>query len=202
MLHWRTDRNLILFLLLTVCGYVAIGYEIVPVSVYVQDFLNFTPEQIGYLFATNGIVIVLLQMPLSSLFYRAKRLVYPLIGSCIFAALSFVAAGVSSTFAEFEGVMVVLTLGEIFITVPSQTVLTLFSGVRSRGTFQGYFSAAALGGRSLSPLVGLYSFQLFSGDPALGWYAIAGFTALLGVGFFLLVEPLQKDYLAVGSTAG
>jgi predicted MFS family arabinose efflux permease len=202
MLHWRTDRNLILFLLLTVCGYVAIGYEIVPISVYVQDFLNFTPEQIGYLFATNGLVIVLLQMPLSSFFYRAKRLVYPLIGSCIFAALSFVAAGVSSTFAEFEVVMVVLTLGEIFITVPSQTVLTLFSGVRNRGVFQGYFSAAALGGRSLSPLVGLYSFQLLSWDPALGWYAIAGFTALLGVGFFLLVEPLQRDYLAVSSAAG
>jgi predicted MFS family arabinose efflux permease len=197
-LQWSRDRNLILFLLLTVCGYVAIGYEIVPISLYVQKFLSFSPEQIGYLFATNGLVIVLLQLPLSSFFYRAKRLVYPLIGSCFFAAISFVAAGVSSTFAEFEGVMVVLTLGEIFMTVPSQTVLTLFSGVRSRGTFQGYYSAAALGGRSLSPLVGLYSFQLFAGNPSLGWYAIAGFTALLGVGFYLLVEPLQKDYLAIG----
>jgi MFS family permease len=196
MLNWRTDRNLILFLLLTVCGYIAIGYEIVPISIYVQDFLNFSPEQIGYLFATNGVVIVLLQLPLSSFFYRAKRLVYPLIGSCFFAAVSFVAAGLSSTFAQFEGVMVVLTLGEIFMTVPSQTVLTLFSGVRSRGTFQGYYSAAALGGRSLSPLAGLYSFQVFAGDPALGWYAIAGFTALLGVGYYLLVEPLQRDYIA------
>jgi predicted MFS family arabinose efflux permease len=197
MLHWRKDRNLILFLFLTVCGYIAIGYEIVPISVYVQKFLSFSPEQIGYLFATNGIVIVLLQLPLSSFFYRAKRLVYPLIGSCFFAALSFILAGVSSTFWEYEGVMVVLTLGEIFMTVPSQTVLTLFSGVRSRGTFQGYYSAAALGGRSLSPLVGLDSFQVFSWNPSLGWYVIAVFTAVVGAGFYLLVEPLQKDYLAV-----
>jgi MFS family permease len=196
MLDWRSDRNLILFLLLTVCGYIAIGYEIVPISVYVQNFLNFSPEQIGYLFATNGVVIVLLQLPLSSFFYRARRLVYPLIGACFFAAVSFVAAGLSSNFIQFEGVMVVLTLGEIFMTVPSQTVLTLFSGVRSMGTFQGYYAAAALGGRSISPLVGLYSFQVFAGDPALGWYAIAGFTALLGVGYCLLVEPLQRDYLA------
>jgi len=195
MLRWRSDRNLIIFLLLTMCGYVAIGYEIVPISVYVQSFLNFSPEEIGYLFATNGLVIVLLQLPLSSLFFRAKRLVYPLIGSCFFAALSFVMAGLSTSFAQFECVMVVLTLGEIFMTVPSQSVVTLFSGVRNRGTFQGYYSAAAIGGRSLSPLFGLYSFQLFSSEPQLGWYAAAGLTLALGLGFFYLAEPLQQDYL-------
>ncbi len=198
-LHWRTDRNLILFLLLTTCGYVAIGYEIVPISVYVQQIFSFSDEQIGYLFATNGLVIVLLQLPLSALFFRAKRLVYPLIASCILAAVSFVAAGLASNFLEFEGVMVILTLGEIFMTVPSQAVVTLFSGVRVRGTFQGYFAAASLGGRSLSPLVGLYSFEVFSTYPQLGWYAIAGFTLLLAFGYYLLVEPLQRDYQSVSS---
>jgi len=193
-LRWKTDRNLILFLLLVVCGYLAIGYEIVPISVYVQQILNFSNEQIGYLFATNGLVIVLLQLPLSSLFFRAKKLVYPLIGSCFFAALSFIMAGLSTTFIEFEAVMIVLTLGEIFMTVPSQSVLTLFSGVRNRGTFQGYFAAASLGGRSLSPLVGLWTFDLFSGSPGLGWYSIAAFTVVLAVGFYLLAEPLQADY--------
>jgi MFS family permease len=193
-LRWESDRNLILFLLLVVGGYLAIGYEIVPISVYVQNFFSFSSEQIGYLFATNGIVIVLLQLPLSSFFFRAKKLVYPLIGSCLFAAISFVMAGVSSTFIEFEAVMVVLTLGEIFMTVPSQAVLTLFSGVRNRGTFQGYFAAASLGGRALSPLIGLWTFQVFSVDPSLGWYAITGFSVFLAVCFYLIAEPLQRDF--------
>ncbi len=196
-LHWESDRNLIIFLLLVVGGYLAIGYEIVPISVYVQNFFSFSSEQIGYLFATNGIVIVLLQLPLSSLFFRAKKLVYPLIGSCLFAATSFVMAGVSSTFIEFEAVMVVLTLGEIFMTVPSQAVLTLFSGVRNRGTFQGYFAAASLGGRSLSPLIGLWTFQVFSADPSLGWYAITGFSVLLAVCFYFVAEPLQRDFRGI-----
>ena len=198
-LHWESDRNLVLFLLLVVGGYLAIGYEIVPISVYVQDFFKFSSEQIGYLFATNGIVIVLLQLPLSSLFFRAKKLVYPLVGSCLFAAISFVMAGVSSTFIEFEVVMVVLTLGEIFMTVPSQAVLTLFSGVRNRGTFQGYFAAASLGGRSLSPLVGLWTFQVFSLDPSLGWYAVTGFSVFLAVCFYFLAEPLQRDFRALAN---
>ena len=194
MLRWATDKNLIIFLALVICGYVAIGYEIVPISVYVQNFLNFSPEEIGFLFATNGLVIVILQLPLSSLFFGAKRLLYPMVAACAFTALSFVMAALSSTFIEYELVMVVLTVGEIFMTVPSQTVVTLFSGVENRGTFQGYYAAAALAGRSVSPTVGLYSFQALSGDPQLGWYAIAAFTCILGLGFYALAEPIQRDY--------
>ena len=197
-LSWGRDKNLLIFLFLVIGGYLAIGYEIVPISVYVQKFLSFSSEQIGYLFATNGLVIVLLQLPLSSLFFRAKKLAYPLIGACLLAGLSFVLAGLSSTFLEFEGVMVVLTLGEIFMTVPSQTVFTVFSGVRTRGAFQGYVSAASLGGRSLSPLVGLWTFQVFSALPSLGWYSAAVFAALLGVGFYFIAEPLQRDFRGLG----
>jgi len=201
-LSWGRDRNLMIFLFLLVGGYLAIGYEIVPISVYVQKFLSFSSEQIGYLFATNGLVIVLLQLPLSSLFFRAKKLAYPLVGACLFAGLSFILAGLASTFLEFEGVMVVLTLGEIFMTVPSQTIFTLFSGVRTRGTFQGYVSAASLGGRSLSPLVGLWTFQVFSSLPSVGWYTAAVFTVLLGAGFYFIAEPLQGDFRVLGKEPG
>ena len=180
----------------------AIGYESVPISVYVQSFLNFSPEEIGFLFATNGLVIVILQLPLSSLFFSAKKLLYPLVAACAFAAISFVMAALSTNFLEFEAVMVVLTVGEIFMTVPSQAVVTLFSGVTNRGTFQGYYAAASLAGRSLSPLVGLYSFEALSGEPQLGWYAVAAFTCFLALGFYLLVEPLQRDYLATKAGCG
>jgi MFS family permease len=86
------------------------------------------------------------------------------------------------------------------MTVPSQAVLTLFSGARSRGTFQGYFAAASIGGRSFSPLVGLWTFDVFSGAPQYGWYAIAAATGLLAVGFYRLAEPLQRDFRALGRT--
>ncbi|HKT22796.1 MAG TPA: MFS transporter, partial [Nitrososphaerales archaeon] len=59
-LSWGADKNLVLFLLLTGCLYICVGYEITPMSLYVADFLSFTNTQIGYLFATNGLVIVLL----------------------------------------------------------------------------------------------------------------------------------------------
>jgi predicted MFS family arabinose efflux permease len=191
----RVGSSLLLFFLLTLCAYMAIGYEIAPISVYVQNFLDFNPETIGYLFATNGIVIVLFQLPLSGFFFRARRLTYPIVVSCGLAAFSFIAAAFSTTFLEWEGVMIVLTFGEIFLTVPSQIVATVFSRAENRGTYQGYYSAASIGGRSLSALVGLSSFQFFTSNPKLGWYAIAAFSMVLVFCFLFLARPLQREYV-------
>jgi MFS family permease len=198
-LRWGADRNLMIFLALTLCGYLVLGYEIAPISVYVRNFLGFSPEEIGYLFATNGIVIVILQLPMSKFFFKMRRLVYPIIAGCGLATLSFLVAGVSSTFLEFDLMMVILTLGEILITVPSQTVVTLFSTAESRGTFQGYYSAASIGGRSLAALVGLYSFQVLARTPSLGWYAIGILSAVLALGFYAVSGPLQRDYATQGT---
>ncbi len=193
-LNWGSDRNVILFLLLTGCLYVSVGYEITPMSLYVADFVSFTNTQIGYLFATNGLVIVLLQLPLTGLFQRTRDLVRPLLFSPLLLTASFVMAGLASSFLEFEAVMVVLTLGEILLTVPSQTVMALFSKAGNRGTYQGYYYAASNSGRSLASALGPASFQALTFAPALGWYAIAAFTLLVFIGFALLGPRIERDY--------
>lgn len=193
-LTWAKDRNMILFLVLTGCLYICVGYEITPLSLYVADFLSFTNTQIGYLFATNGLVIVLLQLPVIGLFQRSKSIVLPLLISPLLIAASYLMAGLSTGFLEYEGVMVVLTLGEILLTVPSQTVVALFSRAGNRGTYQGYYYAAANSGRSLASAIGPASFQALVFAPALGWYAIAAFTISVFLGFTLLGPRVQRDY--------
>ena len=193
-LKWSADRNFIMFLALTACLYVSVGYEIQPVSLYVSDFLRFTNTQIGYLFATNGLVIVLLQLPVIGLFKRSRSLMLPLLISPILLVVSFIMAGLSTGFLEYEGVMVVITLGEILLTVPSQTIAALFSKAGNRGTYQGYFYAASNTGRSTAAFLGPASFEALSFAPALGWYAIAAFTSCVFVGLFLLGPRIQKDY--------
>ena len=195
-LTWTRDRNMILFLVLTGCLYICVGYELVPLSLYTADFLSFTNTQIGYLFATNGLVIVLLQLPLIGLFQKSRNIVLPLLFSPILVAASFVMAGLSTGFLEYEGVMVVLTLGEILLTVPSQTVVALFSRAGNRGTYQGYFYAASYSGRAVASAVGPASFELLAFAPALGWYAIAGFALCVFFGLMLLGPRVQRDYEA------
>jgi Na+/melibiose symporter-like transporter len=113
LLNWREDKNLIIFLALTLASFLVVGYETTPLSPYVAGFLNFSNEQIGYLFATNGIVIVILQLPLTRLVEKVRTLVMPMIASSIAAAIAFFAASVSTTFLPMEIVTFIVTLGEI-----------------------------------------------------------------------------------------
>lgn len=193
-LTWKTDRNIIYFLVLTACLYTSVGYEITPISLYVAQFLSMSKTEIGYLFATNGLVIVLLQLPLIGLASRAKTLTFPLLVSPILLATSFVMAGLSTSFWQFEAVMVVLTLGEIMLTVPSQLIVALFSKSGNRGTYQGYFYAAANTGRSTASAVGPASFELLAFQPSFGWYAIAAFTVVAFLGMLVVGPRVQGEY--------
>ena len=200
-LSWKRDRSLVSFLVLTGCLYVAVGYELIPLSLYVSEFLSLSNSEIGYLFATNGLVIVLLQFPLIGAFGRARRLILPLLVSPVLVIASFIIAAFSTSFLDFELVMVTITLGEILLTVPSQTVVALFSKAGNRGTYQGYYYAASSMGRSTASAVGPLSFQFLGFAPGLGWFAIALFTLLVFVGFAQLEPHIQWDYEAIRSAS-
>ncbi|MGI0078674.1 MAG: MFS transporter [Nitrososphaerales archaeon] len=193
-LSWKQDRNVITFLILTFVLTVANGYEITPLSLYVAGFLNFSNGLIGLLFATNGAVIVLLQLPLTRLMERTGKLLTPLVFSAGFMVGAYILAGFSTTFPEFEVVMFIVTLGEIFLTVPAQTTISLFSNAGNRGTYQGFYSAASNTGRSVASFVGPTSFQLLAFEPQIAWYSIAGVALVTGVAFALLSPGLERDY--------
>jgi MFS family permease len=191
---YRGNRSMILFLGLTSCLFLAVGYEIIPLSLYASNFLHLSNDLIGYLFATNGLVIVVLQLPLTKLIERARRILIPMIISCLLAASAFVIAANSTNFAGLETMMFVVTLAEILLTVPSQTIIALFSNSSNRGAYQGYYSAGSNAGRSVASFIGPLSFSLLVFDPSLSWYLISAFSILIGLGFLLLSPSLQRDY--------
>ncbi len=193
-LNWKEDKTIILFLILTFFLTVANGYEITPLSLYVAKFLHFSNTLIGFLFATNGGLIVVLQLPISKLIERSPKLVLPLVTSAGFITASFALAGISGTFEQFELVMFLVTLGEILLSVPAQTIVTFFSRAGNRGTYQGFYSAASNTGRSVSSFVGPSSFQLLAFDPPLAWYAVAILALASGIGFVALSPGLEREY--------
>jgi len=194
MLSWREDRNLIVFLALTLAAFTLIGFETTPLSLYVAGFLRFSNEEIGLLFATNGIVIVILQLPLTRSFARFRTLITPVVSSTVAAAAGFFLASISTTFPEMEVVTITLTVGEILLTVPAQTILSLFSRSGNRGTYQGYYSAVTNSGYSLSAFFGPLSFSLFFFRPSLAWIVVGALSLAVGLGFIILSPGLQKDY--------
>ncbi|MDE1852594.1 MAG: MFS transporter [Thaumarchaeota archaeon] len=193
-LSWRDDRNVMLFLVLIFFSFLASGYEITPLSLYAASFLSVPNDQIGYLFATNGLVIVLLQIPLIRAVRGWKRLVTPVVLGNFVGIVGFLSTTLASGFLELEAVMVILTLGEILLTVPSQRVVTLFSSAENRGVVQGYYAAVLNAGRTMAAFVGPLSFGFLLFDLKLAWYAIAAFTFVVNIGMILISPRIQRDF--------
>ncbi|MCL5067402.1 MAG: MFS transporter [Thaumarchaeota archaeon] len=193
-LMWPEEKNFVLFLLLTMFAFIALGYEITPLSLYAAGFLGFSNSEIGYLFATNGAVIVTLQLPLTRITARLRYLLSPLVLSCFLIFCSYLIVSVSKNFAEMELAMLVVSIAEIFLTVPAQTIATLFSARGNRGTYQGYYSGFSGIGRSLATFIGPLSLQILAFIPEMTWVSIAIFSIFVGMCFLFLSPKLQYDY--------
>lgn len=193
-LRWNEEKNFILFLFLTMSAFVALGFEITPLSLYAAGFLGFSNSEIGYLFATNGALIVLFQLPLTRITERMRNLLSPLVLSCFLIFCSYLIVSVANDFAEMEIAMLVVSIAEIFLTVPAQTIATLFSARGNRGTYQGYYAGFSGIGRSLATFIGPLSLQVLAFVPEMSWVLIAVFSLFVGVCFFLLSSKLQHDY--------
>ena len=196
LLRWKEDKTIILMLLLVFCAFLTLGYEVVPFSLYTGSVLNFSDAQIGYIFTVSGLVIVVLQVPISKLYGRMRLAALPLVVGSLLAAASYSLAAVSTTFTEMMLMMIIVTVGEIFLTVPSQLLITAFSGAENRGTFQGYYNAVSNGGRSIASFIGPLTFSIFASEPRLGWVIIAVFSAILALGFLLISPTMQREYEA------
>lgn len=192
-LSWTADKNLILLLVLLACVFFALGYEVTPMSLFAANFLNIPDSLLGLLFTTNGLVIVFVQLPLMRVFGRVS-LIAPMIIGCVLTASSYFLIGMSTHFIELWIAMVIVTLGEVALTVPSQLIVTAFSEPGNRGTFQGYYFAFSNGGRSISSFIGPLSFQIFALHIAVAWYGVGLFVLATGVLLAWISPRVERDY--------
>jgi MFS family permease len=137
---------------------------------------------------------VILQIPLTRLTERPKRILLPVVLSSAFAVVSFLIATVARTFLQWEMFMITITLAEILLTVPSQSVVAFFSRAGNRGTYQGYYSAVSNAGRSLASFIGPTSFAFFAFDPPLSWVTVAIFALATGIGLAIFSPSIQRDF--------
>lgn len=193
-LNWSRDRTVILLLALAFVSFLVSGFDIQPLSLYSATFLHISNAQIGYLFSINGLGVVLLQFPVIKLVQRSRRAVIPLIASNLVCIFGFVLAASVIDFFGLEIVMVVLTISEMLLSVPMQTIMAVLSAPETRGTYQGYYSAIQNAGRSMSAFVGPTIFSILIFEPRLSWGVISGVAVLAILGLVVISPKLQLMY--------
>lgn len=186
-------KGLYPYFILVAVSWFAIGYQAVPLSAYESQFLSLSSFLIGVVLTTNGLLITVLQVPISRLVGVERRMrLHPIaLGSAIMAA-GFIVIAFARSLIGLELAILLTTTGEMMIAVPTQVIASMFSGRENRGEYQGYYFAFSRGGLSASAYVGTLVFGIFIAEPYAGWYIIAGVSAAAALGYFAISNSVAR----------
>ena len=166
---WK-DRDFVLFLLLQLLTIIAFFQLLVTVPIYGKDTFGLHEADIGLLLTLNGLLIVLIEMPLIQWLERhARPLQLTALGAAIIC-LSFLllAMPLSGTWVMVLFI-IGLTFGEMINFPFSNTYAMGLSNRLNRGRYMGLYTMMFSLAHILSPIIGT---QL------VGWY---GFGVMYGV---------------------
>lgn len=167
------------FGIIYVQGYVALPLEMSA------DSLG--PEQYGAAIAVNGILIVLVGIPVSNMAGKWPR--YPAIAAATFLmGLGFGLVAFANDLPFFAFTVGIWTLGEILGSAVAPTIVADLAPIELRGLWQGVFGSMWGISFFLGPLIGGWVFEHFS--PSVLW-----------TGCFVLGCILTIAYLALGRFA-
>jgi MFS family permease len=148
------------------------------------------PEQYGLAIAVNGLLIVLVSLPVSNLAVHWRR--FPaMAASAVFLAFGFGLTGLADSLLLFGLAVAVWTVGEIISATLSPAIVADLSPIDLRGLFQGVYGASWGLAAFLGPLLGGWIYQNL-GPQAL-WFGCFGLGLLLAAGYLALGTRAVKS---------
>jgi MFS family permease len=185
------DSTFVVFLLLTfVLQIVFTQCNIALPIVMTNDGIS--PSGYGMAIATNGVVIVLLTIPVARVIDRYKRSRVLALAALIIGA-GFGLTGFAHTVPMYAATIAVWTIGEILTAPTSTAVVSDLSPAALRGRYQGMFAFAWAAASFVGPVLGGFIMSHF-GVNAL-WASCFAIGAVVAAGH-LAVAPARARRLS------
>ncbi len=155
--HIIMDTPFVVFCLATFLIALVFMQSLSTLPLYLEQ-RGFQPDDYGTIIALNGLLIVLLQLPLTAFLTRFDRGNVMVLGA-VFNAVGFGLIALAVTLWQFALTIVVWTLGEIMAAPYSQAIVSDLAPTRLRARYMGVFTmsissaimfAAPLGGAILT----------------------------------------------------
>ncbi|MER5639968.1 MFS transporter [Kitasatospora sp. NPDC002227] len=157
-----------------------------------------TTGQFGLVASLNGLLIVLLQLPVTRLIEHRGRTAM-LVTAALLTGWGYgLTAFAGSSVAFFSFTVVVWTIGEIVYTPKVVSLVAELSPTHARGRYQGMFSLSWSLAAFAGPLVGGYLLQHLGSAV---WWACAALGTVAAAGFVLLVRVRPAPGVSAPATA-
>ncbi|MFC9233935.1 MDR family MFS transporter [Streptomyces decoyicus] len=171
------------------------AYVSMPVAMG-QD--GFTSADFGLVIAVNGVLVVLLQIPVTR-FIEHRSPAMLLIGSALLAGYGFGLTALAGSVAMYAVAVGVWTLGEIINSPTQMGLVVRLSPLHGRGRYQGMYSLSWSIASLAAPLLGGTVIDHYGADALWAGCAVVGTVAALGYGLLLRRLPGQAG---AGAVAG
>lgn len=184
---FRAHRAFFVYLGLVFAGSAMTTQIFATLSVFARAELGLPEAQIGLVYAVNGALVVLMQVPAVALIKRRGPRVALVLGPAIYA-MAYLSLGVADTFTTVAVSVAFLTFGEVIFSPALSDMAAYLGDPRRIGRAFGLFGLMQSLGISMGPLLGGLIFDHLRHDHLAMWSTIAGGMALVGVGYALFAR--------------
>ncbi len=180
------DRFFVIFIVIGVLLQIFMRQRGSSFTVYTIVLQHLPYMYLGYIWALNGVLVVVLQFPLLRLMTKlGNPMVWRGIGT-LFYAISFLILTNSSAFLILVLFMTVSTIGEDLLSPTTQSIITTLAPDNMRGSYVGVYNLYSSFGGFAGAIIGLYLLFELQSIASTYWLYIALGTMVVAVMYIFI----------------
>jgi MFS family permease len=182
------DRKLLVFLLAEFFVAIVFYQHESTLSLFMVEFLHFSPAFYGMLFTINTLLIVALEVPLNQATAHWPA-AWSLLAGCVLFALGFGGLAIVASAAGILATVVLWTFGEMMLFPAMAAYLGDIAPPARRGAYMGAYSMSLSLALTFGPWWGTQLLASFG--PTALWLIMFGFGAL-AAGLMVYATPRRR----------
>ncbi len=186
----KFNKYLVLFLISTLFLYITWGQFTSTLSVFMNNNLQLSHKNIGYIYTYNGLLVILFQIYISRKVKNFNMFKIIIVGT-LFFFLGYSLLGFADGILGIMLFVTIFTFGEMLVGPTGNTIISNMSPKGQYGRYQGLYGLVTISGWSLGPFIGGICIDQIENVKIL-WPFLASFALLASVGFLLLYKNNDK----------
>jgi len=186
------DKRLLVFCLASLPLLLLVGQFLMTTSVFAKERVGLDELHVGWLYALNGLVVVLVQWPMSFLVTRVG-LRASLTGGGLLYAGGYFYFGFTGDFTGMLIGMLVISLGEVTYNPAMQTVVAEIAPPGKTGRYMGFYGLAEAIGWGAGPFLGGMLWDAVRDDHAAYlWGPLAALGGITVIAYLLVLPRVKR----------
>lgn len=182
------DRYLIVFTVGTFFLTLVSSQFAVTLPVYIKGSVSFPTSYIGYIYAVNGIVVVIGQYPITNLMKKYPEIISMVLGTVAYA-IGYLFVGFSSNLLDLMGDMLIITIGENLVSPVMNSIVSKIAPGDKLARYLGFMGMMNSSGRAFGPSVGTFLISLYAFNGLKLWSTMDLF-GIAGIAMFLVFSRM------------